>query len=113
MKINRSEEGFTLVEIMIVVVTIGITTAIAIPNFILARNNSQKQVCITNLKKIRDSIQIWALENNMSGGDTVQMSDLVPDHIKRTPVCPKGGTYTLTIVDAEPVCSYAAEGHKL
>ena len=42
MKINNSRNaGFTLVEIMIVVAIIGLLAAIAIPNFVKARNTSQ------------------------------------------------------------------------
>ena len=59
MKINTSRKaGFTLVEIMIVVAIIGLLAAIAIPNFVKARNTSQTNACINNLRQIEASIPV-------------------------------------------------------
>ena len=51
-KLRARHAGFTLVEIMIVVAIIGLLAAIAIPNFIKARQASQKAACVANLKTI-------------------------------------------------------------
>lgn len=63
MKINTSRKaGFTLVEIMIVVAIIGLLAAIAIPNFVKARNTSQTNACINNLRQLDAATQQWPLE---------------------------------------------------
>lgn len=106
-RIRRSRKGFTLIEIMIVVLIIGILLAIAVPNFIQARDSSRTKSCVANLKQIDAAIQQWAMDNKKTGTDTVTMTNLLGTYIKGStaPACPGGGTYTLTTVDAVPTCS--------
>jgi prepilin-type N-terminal cleavage/methylation domain-containing protein len=117
MKAKASRKGgFTLVEIMIVVAIVGILATIAIPNFVRARENSQKCVCISNLRQIDGAAQTWALENNKSKQDSYTL-DVLKSYLGRgmagmVPTCPAKGTYLpgATVGDA-PTCSLAAEGH--
>jgi type II secretion system protein G len=105
-------KGFTLVEIMIVVAIIGLLAAIAIPNFVKARQTAEKQACIANLKQIQGAIQVWALDNNQSGTAEPATSDLTPNYIKTWPKC-KGQDYTVVGVDAEPTCASSDATHTL
>jgi prepilin-type N-terminal cleavage/methylation domain-containing protein len=105
MKRNRKTKGFTLVEIMIVVLIIGILLAIAVPNFVRARETSRGRTCVGNLKQIDSGKEQWAMENRKNAGDATAMTDLVPNYIKKTPVCPSGGTYTTANVGTDPTCS--------
>ncbi|MDO8536152.1 MAG: prepilin-type N-terminal cleavage/methylation domain-containing protein [Candidatus Omnitrophota bacterium] len=106
-------KGFTLVEIMIVVAIIGLLAAIAIPNFIRARQQAERQACIANLKQIQGAVQVWALDNNLAGTAVPTEADLVPNYIKSWPRC-GGVAYGLPVnVDTDPICPRGDATHTL
>jgi len=103
----RSNRAFTLVEIMIVVAIIGILIAIAVPSFLRAREVSRRNACQENLTKIDGAKQSWALETNADKDATPSWTDLVGNelYIRKSPVCPSSGTYTINAVNVDPACS--------
>jgi len=116
---NRTSRnsGFTLVEIMIVVAIIGLLAAIAIPNFVRARTQSQKNACINNLRQIDGAVQQWALENKQAPTANVAATDVFP-YLKSAVICPSGGTtfadsYNVTTVANKPTCQKDATNHVL
>ena len=110
---SRKSKGFTLVEIMIVVLIIGILMAIAVPNFIQARQTSRRNSCIANLKQIDSAKEQFAMEAKLDTGATVNWTDLVSTYMKSQPTCPGGGDYTIDVVGTNPSCSLSASGHVL
>ena len=108
MKRNNMRKGaFTLVEIMIVVLIIGILMAIAVPNFVKARESSRKNSCIANLKQTDSAKEQWAMDNKKDAGATVAFTDLVGAtlYMKSTPTCPSSGTYTVGAIGTNPTCN--------
>lgn len=117
MKINTSRKaGFTLVEIMIVVAIIGLLAAIAIPNFIRARKQSQTTTCLNNLRQIDSAKQQYALENGVTAATAITESMITP-YLGRgaagsvgNVVCPVAttktlaGSYTIGNSETAPVC---------
>jgi prepilin-type N-terminal cleavage/methylation domain-containing protein len=108
---RRRERGFTLVEIMIVVLIIGILLAIAVPSFINARERSRANACRANLRQIQAAKEQWAMATNQGATATPGWDDLVPTFMQQRPSCPSGGTYTIGNLSTNPTCNVT--GHTL
>ena len=104
---KHQKQGFTLVEIMIVVMIIGLLAAIALPGFQKAREASQENACINNLRVIEGAMDQYAIERNKQTGGGVTMGDLTGsgNYIDETPECPAGGTYTVSNIGTAPTCN--------
>ena len=73
-KFQSKTKGFTLVEIMIVVVIIGLLAAMAIPAFQKVRESSQNKAVLNNARQLSAAADQYFLENGVS---TVASSNLV------------------------------------
>jgi competence protein ComGC len=95
------------VSVALALVWIPMMAAIAIPNFVKARETAQKNACINNLRRIDGAKQVWALQNNKDTNSTPTMQDLAP-YLKGNVAslhCLAGGTYTINKVGEPPTCS--------
>ncbi|HIJ66729.1 MAG TPA: type II secretion system protein [Planctomycetes bacterium] len=64
MRTNKKNSGFTLVEILIVVVILGILAAIVIPQFTQASTEARENSLKANLQTIRSQIELYKIQHN-------------------------------------------------
>ena len=124
-----SKKGFTLVELMIVIVIMGILVAVAIPVYGAVTKNAEKKTCISNMRDMKSTAATFQMQGN--NGDQVTLAkdgdtlDLAKDtrytklFTDGMPKCPSDGTYTATMTRKDGIyeftieCSNKADGHVL
>jgi prepilin-type N-terminal cleavage/methylation domain-containing protein len=105
----RVRRAFTLVEVMIVVLIMGVLLSIALPSFVKAKENSTGRSCVHNLRQLESAKTQWVLDNRIPNDPayTPAMTDLVgPElYIRKEPHCPSNGRYEINDVTALATCN--------
>jgi prepilin-type N-terminal cleavage/methylation domain-containing protein len=104
-RMARNRNGFTLIEIMIVILIMSVLIAIAVPAWMGARDRSQTRTCSSQLRQIKYAKEAWAMDTKQSIAGVAEWNDLHPTYLKDMPACPAGGDYTIAAVNTDPTCS--------
>jgi type IV pilus assembly protein PilA len=117
-KFFHRQEGFTLIELMIVILIIAILVAIAVPVFLSARSSAQRRTCQANLRTIDGAINTYNGQYDAYPPNIAVADVMVPTLIKKTPSCPTTNTvYTLSggtaSVPPNVTCPTNVTGHTI
>jgi len=90
-----SQKGFTLVEVLIVVLVVGVLTAITIPRIIISSEAAKRDVCKSNINLINSQIELYYTTTGTwpkKLKDVTENLDYFPDG---EPECPFGRKYNM------------------
>lgn len=111
LRADRERTGFTLVEILIVVMIIGILLTVAVPNFAAAREKARARLCVKNLWSIHQAKDQYAMDNKTAPTDPGPALNVLcgpGNYIKQIVTCPSGGAYAVNDFSTDPTCSIGA-----
>ncbi len=113
--LKRDSKGFTLVELMVVLLIIGILVAIAIPIYNKTQENAEKKACQSNLRTIDGAVAQYCAANDLDPS-TINIDKLDDNsvlvqqssYLKKAPKC--GGKY-YKVVNGEAQCTNDSANH--
>lgn len=116
MRTLDAEHGFTLVELMVTVLILGILMAIAVPVFNQASWVARQRTCFANQRTLEGAAQQWVAGGSPTVprviADLDDIATLVTDgYIHEVPVCPAGGAYVMTDGVVAPCTVPASDPH--
>ena len=104
-KVNK-QSGFTLLEVMVVVVILGILASFVVPNLLGNKEKADQQKAITDIVALENALDMYKLDNNVypttdQGLDALVTMPGSPEprnyraggYIKRLPKDPWGNDY--------------------
>jgi Zn-dependent protease with chaperone function/competence protein ComGC len=97
---GNATQGGPLAGLLVVVMMIGLLSAMAIPAFQKVRQAAEAKTCVNNQRMLAAALEQYRLENNAPAKnwtDVVGAGKLVPT----MPNCPHGGVYSATYSEAD------------
>ncbi len=112
-KLMYKSKGFTLIELMIVILIIAILVGIAIPVYIAAQKNARTRTCQANLRTIEGAVNTYFADAEVYPNTIAEMSGSV---LKKIPQC-QATAYTLSVqaagISPEVSCPQGDSDHVL
>lgn len=114
----KNQKGFTLVELMVVVVIIGILVAIAVPVYNNITTTAKEKACEANIRTIQGAVQIIRMENagvNLAGKLDEQHVLMDSNLFSELPTCPSGGElyYNIQVDNDGTITIACPNGHHI
>src|SRR3954463_1821587 len=98
-RLDHNEEGFTLIELMVVVLIIAILLAIAIPSFLGARSKAQDRAAQSNARNALTAEKTFYTDNQKYSDLSTDMKGIEPS-LTYTTAAPSQGSKEVQLVKA-------------
>jgi type IV pilus assembly protein PilA len=92
---SRKRHGFSLVELLVVVLILSILMTVAVPMYLTTVHDSQRRVCRANMQVITHLEQAYRLKSPIQGYTSDINAVITDGNLQVPPKCPEGGTYTV------------------
>ena len=99
MMCTRGERGFTLIELMIVILVILVLAAILMPQFGIARERARKATCVSNQRNLETAVALWTTDNP---GPTLTQGEMSATSVPTAGTLSSIPVYTPAIAYKEP-----------
>src|SRR4030067_2442953 len=82
----RKEKGFTLVELMVVIIILAVLTAIAVPSYMALRNRARTAAAQSEMKNIATALELYNADEDAYPLTLEYPDALEPDYMTAVPV---------------------------
>lgn len=109
---GSQDDGFTIIELMITLLILGILVGIVMLAMSVSRNRAREAACKANIRTIHSAIMDYHVNNNGNYPDADNIDELfdflVPTYIKFRVSCPSDNTYSYDKATGTVTCSQSS-----